>query len=166
MQSQVTILLTLIALLTMVSKCSRPSQYMMESNFVPQAVLTVESQSMASSNQFKAEVRINHQGEGVLEINTWLHTVPGLVLEVVDSSGETIPHLPPPVPDEAAIKAAVKILKSGESHVFTLQGLAIDAGFMPPGKYQVRFKGNFELIKESQRSELVISSEWQGFAIR
>lgn len=99
---------------------------------------STETRAISSPSEFKASLAILNQGKDTLIYDPQFFENPSLSLEVQNSQGKTIPHLPPPVPKP---NKDTKLLP-GEKLVLHFNGLGITSGYMPQGEYKVRWKSN------------------------
>ncbi|MFN8394371.1 MAG: hypothetical protein U0176_06835 [Bacteroidia bacterium] len=130
------------------------------------AVLTVDSASINGPASFAGHVLITNNDAVAIEVNEWQSSVPTLVLEIQDGKGKSVPHLPPPVPDEEAIDASWKALDPGNELRINYSGLSVDREFMLVGQYRVRFNGEIRRKSASPPVTQSLTSDWVTIEVR
>lgn len=159
------ILLILIALSIAFLGCRPSNTLSMEAQNPVQAALKLTTPTIHEPAAFQASLRISNNSQETIRVNALTATVSSLSLDVRDSGGELLPHLPPPVPNEEAMDAAWQQIPSGQSHEFSLTDLSVDVSLLTPGSYQVRFVGSYYKMDAIQISEISLSSDWATLTV-
>ena len=93
-------------------------------------------------------------------IDTFSWQIPSLVLEIIDTIGNQILPLPPPVPDEAILEKSKKILKPGESITLHIEGLGDFPDLLGNQIYRIRCKGFLQNPSDKKYEQ--VYSEWKN----